>query len=61
MAFVGNPEGRRPLRRPRRRWKDYVKMNVNVVGWEDLGCVDVAQDTNEWPAVVNTVMNCRVA
>lgn len=52
VGLVGNAAGRRRLH----RLKGYINMDLNVVGWEGLGCVDVAQG-----AVVNTVMNCRLA
>jgi hypothetical protein len=57
---VGNPEGKRPLRRPRRRWEDGIRMNLGEI---DLGGVDwirLAQDRDRWRAVVSAVMNLRV-
>jgi hypothetical protein len=54
---VGRPEGRRPLGRPRRRWEDNIKMNLQDVGWD---WIELAQDGDRWRAVVNTVMNPRV-
>jgi transposase len=55
--MVGKPEGRRPLGRPRRRWVDNIKMELREIGW---GGVDLAQDRDQWRALVNTVMNLRV-
>jgi hypothetical protein len=58
--FVGRPEGKRPLGRPRSRWEDNIKMDLQEVG---RGCGDwmeVAQDRDRWWALVNTVMNFRV-
>jgi hypothetical protein len=56
-VLVGNPEGKRPLGRSRRRWEDNIKMNLQeVVG----GCgdwVELAQDREKWRALVSTVMN----
>jgi hypothetical protein len=58
--LVGNPEGKRPLGRPRRRWVDNIKTDLRGIGWEDLDWIDLAQARNQWRAVVNTVMNLRV-
>jgi len=58
-VLVGNPEGKRPLGRSRRRWEDNSKMDLREVGgggdWMEL-----AQDRDRWRALVNTVMNFRV-
>jgi hypothetical protein len=59
--LVGKPEGRRPLGRPRRRWVDTIKMNLREIGWDGVDWVDLAQDRNQWRALVNTVMNLRVS
>ena len=56
----GKPEGKRPLGRPRRRWKDNLKMDVQEVGCGGLDWIDVAQDRERWRALVNVVMNHRV-
>ena len=56
-ALVRNPEGKRPLGRPRRRWEDNIKMDLREVG---RGCGDwmeLAQDRDRWQAFVSTVMN----
>jgi transcription termination factor 2 len=58
--LVGRPEGRRPLGRPRRRWKDNIKMNLREIVFEDVDWIHLAQDRDRWRAVVNTVMNLRV-
>jgi hypothetical protein len=58
--FVGKPEGRRPLGRPRRRWVDNIKMVLREIGCDGVDWVDVAQDRGHWRALVNTVMNLRV-
>jgi hypothetical protein len=58
--FVGKPEGKRPLLRPRRMWVDNINMDLLEIGW---GCVDwlgLAQDRDKWRAHVNAVMNLRV-
>jgi hypothetical protein len=57
--LVGRPEGKRPLRRPRRRWEDNIKMDLQEVGW-GMGWIELAQDRDRWRAVVNAVMNLRV-
>jgi hypothetical protein len=57
-VLVGKPEGKRPLGRPRRRWEDNIKIDLQEVGgggdW-----IEVAQDRGRWRAFVNTVMNLR--
>jgi hypothetical protein len=52
--LVGKPEGKRPLGRPRRRCVDNIKIDLREVGW------DLAQDRDQWRALMNTVMNLRV-
>jgi hypothetical protein len=59
-ALVGKPEGRRPLKRPRRRWEDNIKMDLREVGCGGGDWVDLAQDKDRWRALVYTVMNLRV-
>ena len=59
-VLVGKPEGKRPLGRPRRRWEDNIKMDLQEVG---RGCVDwmeLAKDRDRWWALVSTVMNFPV-
>ena len=57
--MLGKPEGKRPLGRPRSRWEDNIKMDLQEVGgggdWMEL-----AQDRDRWRVLVNTVMNLRV-
>jgi hypothetical protein len=57
---VGKPEGKRPLGRPRRRWVDSIKIDLRETGWADMDWIDLAQDRDQWRALVNTVMNLRV-
>jgi hypothetical protein len=57
--LVGRPEGMRPLGRPRRRWEDNIKIDLQEVGWEGMDWIDMAQDRDRWRAVVNVVMNLR--
>jgi hypothetical protein len=58
--LVGKPEGKRPLGRPRRRWMDNIKIDLREIGWNGMDWIDLAQDRDQWVALVNTVMNCRV-
>jgi hypothetical protein len=58
--LVGKPEGKRPLRRPRRGWVDNIKMDFGEVGWDDVDWIDLAQVRNRWRALVNSVLNLRV-
>jgi hypothetical protein len=58
--LVGKSEGKRPLGRPRRRWQDNIKMDLKEIGWGGMDCLDLAQDRDQWRAVVNTAMNLRV-
>jgi hypothetical protein len=57
---VGKPEGKRPLRRPRRRWVDNIKMDLREIGWDGRDWIDLAQYRDQWSALMNTVMNLRV-
>ena len=59
MVLVGKPEGKRPLGRPRRRWEDNIKMDLQDVE-EGADWMELAQDRDRWWALVNTVMNFRV-
>jgi hypothetical protein len=60
-VLVGKSEGRRPLGRPRHTGEDNIKMDLGEVGWGDIDRIDMAQDRDRWRAIVNTVMNLRVA
>jgi hypothetical protein len=57
--LVGRSEGRRPLGRPRRRWEDNIKMDLQEVGW-GMDWAELAQDRDRWRVLVNAVMNLRV-
>ena len=59
-VLVGKPEERRPLGRPRRRWEDNIKMDLQKVGWSCGDWMELAQDRERWRALVSTVMNFRV-
>jgi hypothetical protein len=58
--FMGNPEGYRPLGWPRRRWEDNIKVDLKEIGWYGMDWTDLAQDRDQWRALVNTVMNSNV-
>jgi hypothetical protein len=57
---VGKPKGKRPLGRPRRRWVDNVRMDLEEVEWGDVDWIGLAQDRKRWRALVNSVLNLRV-
>ena len=59
-VVVGKPEGKRPLGRPRRRWEDNIKMDIQEVGCGTMDWIRLAQDRDRWQALVNAVMNFRV-
>jgi hypothetical protein len=58
--LMGKPEGKISLRIPRRRWVDNIKMDLSEIGCDDMDWIDLAQDRDQWRALVNTVMNLRV-
>jgi hypothetical protein len=58
--LVGKPEGKRTLGRPRCRWVDNIKMELRGIGWDGIDWIELAQDRDQWRALVNTVMNLRV-
>ena len=58
--LVGKPEGKRPLGRTRRRWKDNIKLDLQEVGGSRGDWMELAQDRNRWRALVGTVKNLRV-
>jgi hypothetical protein len=59
-VLMGKLEGKRPLERPRCRWKDGIKMDLRKIGWGGMKWIHLAQDRERWRAVVNAVMNFRV-
>ena len=59
-VLVGKPEGKRPLGRPRRRWEDNIKMDLQEVGCGGMDWIKLVQDRDRWRALVNAVMNLPV-
>ena len=59
-VLVGQPEGKRPLDRPRRRWEDTIKKELQEVGCGGMDWIELAQDRDKRRARVNAVMNLRV-
>ena len=59
-VLVGKPEGKRPLGRPRHRWEDNIKMDLQEVECGGVDWIELAQNRNRWRALVNAVMNLRV-
>ena len=59
-VLVGKPDGKRPLGRPRRRWVDNIRMDLQEVGCGDVDWTGLAQDRDGWRKLVNAVMNLRV-
>jgi hypothetical protein len=58
--LVGKPEGKRPLRRTRCGWKDNIRMDLRKIGWGGMDWTNLAQDRDQWRAIVDTVMNLQV-
>jgi len=59
-VLVGKPEGKRPLGRPRRRWVDNIRVDLQEVGCGYMDWIGQAQDRDRWRTLVSTVMNHRV-
>ena len=59
-VLVGKPEGKRPLGRPRSRWADNIRMDLQEVGCGHMDWIGLAQDRDGWRKPVNAVMNLRV-
>jgi hypothetical protein len=58
--LVGKSEGKRPLGRPRRRRVDNIKMDLREIEWDGRDWIELAQDRDQWRALLNTAMNLRV-
>jgi hypothetical protein len=58
-GLVGKPQGKRPLGRPRRRWEDSIKVDLQEVGCVVMEWIELARDRDRWRALVNAAMNLR--
>jgi hypothetical protein len=58
--LVGKSERKRPLGRPRRRWKDNIRMNLMEIAWKIVNWIHLAKDWDQWLTILNTVLNLRV-
>ena len=59
-VLVGKPEGKGSLGRPRLKWQDNIKINLQEVSWRDMDCIYLDHERYRWRDVVNAVMNLRV-
>jgi hypothetical protein len=59
-VLVGNPKGKRPFGRPRRRWENGIIMDLREIGLGGVDWIRLAQDRDRWQAVVSVVMNLQV-
>ena len=59
--LTGKPTGKRPLERPRRRWEENIRMDLEEIGINVVNWVDSAQDRNYWRSLVNAALNLRVS
>jgi hypothetical protein len=57
--LVGKPEGKSPLGIPRHRWEDNIKMDLGEIGWGVVDWIDLAQDRDQWRALMNTALEFR--
>jgi hypothetical protein len=58
--LVGEPESKRPLRRPRRRRVDNIKIDLREIEWDGMDWINLAQDRDQWRALMNMVMSLLV-
>jgi hypothetical protein len=58
--LLGKLEGKRPLGIPRCGWVDNIKIDLREIGWDGMDCIYLAQNRDQWRALVNTAMNLRV-
>ena len=59
-SLVGKPKGKIPLERPRRKWENNIKMDLQEVGYGVMDWLELAQDRDTWRALVNALMKLRV-
>jgi hypothetical protein len=60
MMLLGRPEGKRPLGRPKLKWVDNIKRGLREIGWGGMDWIDLAQDRDQWRALVNMVIIVQV-
>ena len=60
-VLVEKPERKRPIWRSRRRWEDNIKMNLQELAFGGMDWIELAQDRARWRALVNAVINLRIA
>ena len=58
--MVGKPDGKRPLGRPRPKWENNIKMDLQEVSWDGTDWIYLAQDRDRWRTLMNAVINLRV-
>jgi hypothetical protein len=58
--LVGKPEGMKRLQRPRRRWVGNIKIDLREIRWDGMDWINLAQDRDQWRALVSTLMNLLV-
>jgi hypothetical protein len=59
-VLMGEPEGKRQLGRPRQRWEHNIKMDLREIGCDGVDCIHLAQDRDQWWALMNMLMNLWV-
>jgi hypothetical protein len=59
-VLVRNPEGKRPVGTRRHKWDDDIKVDLREIVWGGMDWIDLAEDRDQWRALVNTIMNLRV-
>jgi ribosome biogenesis protein Nip4 len=59
-ALARKSEGKRPLRKPRNRWEDNIRMDLREIGWGSVDWMHLAQDKDQWQALMNMIMNLWV-
>jgi hypothetical protein len=55
--LVGKPEGKRPLEKQERRWRNNIKMDLRKIGWDGMGSIGLTQDREQWRTLVDAVMS----
>jgi hypothetical protein len=58
--LVGKPEEKRLLGRPKRRWEDKIRMDIREIIWKSVDWIQLGQDSDQWRALVDTIMKLQV-